>query len=207
MARHNELAATSLFGKLARGVFAALLLVLLLVADPCFARPAPQAGHPRFENNQQPHLGAWLQRHGNLSPEEQERALRNEPGFSRLNPETQMRLIERLRQLNRMPPPQRQRQVDRIEALEHLTPQRRQQVRTSFQDFHALPIDRQRMMRKAFRDLREYPPEQRQAMMNSPQFQAQFSPQERTLLGNLLAVEPYEPIHGLGLGNGLENGR
>ncbi len=91
--------------------------------------------------------------------------------------------------------------------MEHLTPQMRQQVRASFQDFHALPQDRQRMVRKAFRDLREYPPEQRQAMMNSAQFQAQFSPQERSILGNILAVEPYQAIHGPGLDNGLEYGR
>jgi hypothetical protein len=208
MVRHNELASTSLGGKLARGVFyAALLLVLPLAAAPCFAHPALQGGHPRFENNQQPHLGAWLQRHGNLTPEQQEEALRSEPGFSRLNPETQQKLIDRLRQINRMPPQQRQRAVDHIEALEHMTPQMRQQVTASVHEFHTLPEDRQRLVKKAFRDLREYPPEQRQAMMNSGRFQAQFTPQERNILGNILAAEPYQPVHGSGLGNGLEYGR
>jgi Protein of unknown function (DUF3106) len=209
MATHNELETTSLSGTLARGVFVALLMVLPLaaVSTPCFARPAQQGGHPRFENNQQPHLGIWLQRHGNLSPSEQERALESEPGFSRLSPETQQKLVDRLRQINRMPPNQRQRTVDRIEAMEQLTPQRRQQVRASVQEFHALPEGRQRLVRKAFRDLRDYPPEQRQAMMNSGQFQAQFSPQERNILGNILAVEPYQPVHGSGLDNGLQNGR
>ncbi len=46
MARHNELETTSHRGKLARRVFAALLLVLPLAAAPCFARPAPQGGQP-----------------------------------------------------------------------------------------------------------------------------------------------------------------
>jgi hypothetical protein len=208
MERHNELAGTSLRGKLARGVYAALLLILPLSAAPCFAHPALQGGgHPRFENNQQPHLGVWLQRHGNLTPEQQERALRSEPGFNRLSPETQQKLLDRLRQINRMPPQQRQRAVDRVERLEHMTPQMRQQVSASVQELHFLPEDRQRLVRKAFRDLREYPPEQRQAMMNSGQFQAQFTPQERYILGNILAAEPYEPVHGSGLGNGLEYGR
>src|SRR5277367_2583699 len=109
-------------GKLARSVFAALLLVLPLAAAslPCFARPAQPGPRPRFENNQQPHLGTWLARHGNLSPEEQERALQSEPGFNRLPLETQQKLINRLRQINRMPPNQRQRTMDRIEALERL---------------------------------------------------------------------------------------
>jgi phage-related protein len=208
MARHNEIETTPLRGKLALSVLTALLLVLPLTAVPCFAHPAQQpGGHPRFENNQQPHLGTWLQRHQNLSPDQQERALQSEPGFNRLPPETQQKLLNRLRQINQMPPQQRQRTVDHIEAMERLTPQMRQQVRTSFQEFRSLPQDRQRMVRKAFRDLREYPPEQRTAMMNSPKFQAQFSPQERSILGNILAVEPYQAVHGSGLDNGLEYGR
>lgn len=204
MARQDELERTSHSGAFARGVFTAFLVVLPLA---CFARPAAQqAPRPRFENNQQAHLGTWLQRHGNLTPEQQERALESEPGFNRLAPETQQRLVDRLRQLNRMPPNQRQRMVDRIEAMEHLTPQMRQQVRASFQAFHALPVDRQRLMKKAFRDLRDSPPEQRTAMMGSSQFQDQFSPQERNILGNMLSVEPYQPVHGSGLDNGLEYG-
>jgi hypothetical protein len=207
MAIRYELELKPQKGKLARSVFAALLLVLPLAVSTCFARPAPQASRPRFENNQPAHLGAWLQRHGNLPPEQQERALQSEPGFNRLPPDTQQKLLNRLRQINRMPPNQRQRTVDHIEALERLTPQMRQQVRASFQDFHALPEDRQRMVRKAFRDLREYPPEQRQALMSSGQFQAQFTPQERSILGNILAVEPYHPIPRSGLGNdGLQYG-
>lgn len=206
MTVRNELAVTSRRGKLARSVFAGLLLLLSLAIAPCFARPAPQAHAPRFENNQQAHLGTWLQRHENLTPEQQERALQSEPGFKGLPPETQQKLLNRLRQINRMPPNQRQRTLDRIEAMEHMSPQMRQQVRASVQEFHTLPADRQRLVKKAFRDLREYPPEQRQAMMNSGQFQAQFTPQERQILGNILAVEPYLPTPRSGLDNGLQYG-
>jgi hypothetical protein len=209
MAIRNELELKPHKGKLARSVFAALLVVFPLAASslPCFAWPGPQGPHPRLENNQQTHLGAWLARHGNLTPDQQERALQSEPGFNRLPPETQQKLINRLRQINRMPPNQRQRTMDRIEAMERLSPQMRQQVRASVQQFHSLPDDRQRLVKKAFRDLREYPPEQRQAMMNSGQFQAQFTAQERGILGNILAVEPYQPVPRSGLdNNGLQYG-
>jgi len=82
----------------------------------------------------------------------------------------------------------------------------RQQVRASVQQFHALPEDRQRLVKKAFRDCgnttRTAP-----AMMNSSQSQAQFSPQDRGILGNILAVEPYQPVPRSGLdGNGLQYG-
>jgi hypothetical protein len=207
MRARKEFGKTAHRGKLARSVFAGSLLVLQLPGAPCFARPAQQTPRPRFENNNQPHLGTWLQRHENLTPEQQEKALQSEPGFNRLPPETQQKLMDRLRQLNRMPPAQRQRTVDSIEAMEHLTPQMRQQVRASFQDFHTLPEDRQRLMKKAFRDVREYPPEQRAAMMNSGQFQAQFTLQERQILGNILAVEPYQPPRKSGPSNRLEYGR
>ena len=203
MAIRDEFECKPQRGKLARSVFAALLLIFPLGPTSLsgYARPAQQAPRPRYENNQQPHLGAWLARHGNLTPQQQERALQSEPGFNRLPPETQQKLMNRLQQINRMPPDQRQRTMDHIEALERLSPQMRQQVRASFQDFHALPEDRQRMVRKAFRDLREYPPEQRQALMNSGHFQDQFTSQERSILGNILAVEPYHPIPRSGLEN------
>jgi hypothetical protein len=195
MESYNEVELMSRGGKLARSVFAGMLLLLAAAPLSCFARPAQQqATRSRFENVQQGHLGPWLQRHSNLPPEEQERALQSEPGFNRLPPETQQKLLDRLRQINRMPPNQRQRTVERIEAMEHLSPEMRQQVRASVQQFHTLPEDRQRLMKKAFRDLREYPPEQRQALMNSGQFQAPFTPQERGILGNILSVEPYEPV-------------
>ena len=210
MVSGQQLVITSRIGKRARSLFATLGLAFAVSALPalCFARPGqPQPPRPRFDNNQQAHLGTWLQRHGNLSAQQQERALQGEPGFNRLEPDQQQKLLDRLHQINRMPPDQRQRTVDRIEAMEHLSPQMRQQVRSSVQQFHALPADRQRLVKKAFRDLREYPPEQRGVLMNSGQFQSQFSPQERNILGNILVVEPYQAVHGSSLGNGLQDGR
>jgi Protein of unknown function (DUF3106) len=212
MTKYGELEVGSRSGNVARRVFAVLLLLGIMTL-PSFARPGQQPAHnapppirPRMENNQQPHLGTWLERHSGLSPQEQEKALQNEPGFNRLPPETQQRLLGRLQQLNRMPPAQRQRMVDRIEVMERMSPEMRQEVRSSVQEFRTLPADRQRLMRKAFRDLKEYPPEQRQAMMSSGQFQAQFTPQERGILGNMLALEPYRPANGLGLTEGPQYG-
>jgi hypothetical protein len=158
------------------------------------ARPPYQAG--QRANPGPPHLGAWLQRHSNMSPADQTKALQNEPGFNQLPQQTQRQLVNRLRQIDNMPPAQRQLTVDRIEALEHLTPQMRDQVRASSDAMRTLPADRQRMVKKAFRDLSKDPPEQRTNIMASPQFQGQFTPQERGILSNLLSVEPYEPNAG-----------
>jgi hypothetical protein len=176
-------------------------------AGPPHSRPAspsgprgqayPGGGRQQPQQPQQPpHLGTWLQRHGNMSLPEQERALQNEPGFNRLAPQTQHQLVDRLRQIDSMPAEQRERTLGRIEALERLSPQMRQQVSASAEAIRTLPAERQRMVKKAFRDLRDDPPEQRQSLMASPQFQEQFTPQERGILSNLLSVEPYEPNAG-----------
>jgi len=158
---------------------------------------SPQRGPANGYRNGQPvasggeHLGAWMRQHRNESPADQERALRQEPGFNRLPPQQQQNLVNRLHQLNQMPPEQRERTLDRIESMERLSPQMREAVKSSAQQLALLSPDRKRLVQKAFRDLRDMPPEQRQAIMDSPRFAGQFSAQERSIMGNLLVVEPY----------------
>jgi hypothetical protein len=131
--------------------------------------------------------------HSNMSPDQQQRALSNEPGFRQLPPQTQEHLRNRLNQLNNMPPEQRRRLIEHNEAIERLSPPQREQFRGAMQQLGALPIDRRRMVARAFRDLREMPPDQRQAALNSDRFRGQFSPQERGTLGQLLDVAPLLP--------------
>jgi len=141
----------------------------------------------------QEHLPQWFHQHQALTPQQQERALHNEPGFNRLPPGEQQRLSNRLRQLDRMPPAERQRTLDRMEAIERLSPAQRQQLRSTVQQVTRMPEYRRHMMHKAFHDLSQMPPDQRQSIMNSPEFKGQFSPQERGWLGTLLNVQPYRP--------------
>lgn len=158
-------------------------------------RPAAVAAarQGQGQGQRQEHLAQWMDRHSNLSPAEQQRALANEPGFRELPPQTQQAMQNRLTQLNQMAPEQRRRLLEHTEAMERLTLPQREQVRGAMQAYRALPMDRRRMVARAFRDLREMPPPQRQAVLNSPQFRGQFSDQELGTLGNLLAVEPYIP--------------
>lgn len=141
----------------------------------------------------QEHLSAWLNRHQSLTPEEQQKALAQEPGFNQLPLQTQQRMQERLRQLDAMSPEQRQRRLRDVETMERLTPQQRNEVAAATHEWGALPQDRRRLVGRAFRDLRAMPPDQRQAALNSERFSGQFSNQERGVLRNLLSVEPYLP--------------
>lgn len=159
------------------------------------AHSAVAVAHPAPAQKQnQDHLGQWMNRHSNLPPAEQQRALENEPGFRDLPPQTQQRLRNQLNQLNNMPPEQRRRMLEQTEILEHLTPVQRQQWMTSVRQLGKLPDDRRRLVARAERDLREMPQPQRDAILNSDRFRSQFSDQERSTLSGLLAIEPYIPV-------------
>jgi len=160
---------------------------------PDYSRGRLGPGYAVHPSPRQQHLPQWFRQHQHLSPQEQERALRSEPGFNRLSPMEQQRLSNRLRQLDTMPPAERERTMDRMEAFERLSPTERQQVRSTVQQVTRMPEYRRRMMHKAFHDLSQMPPQQRREIMDSPEFRGQFSSQERGWLGTLLSVEPYAP--------------
>ena len=192
--------------------------LLLCIAVPSFARgrgPAPAqenvqterpvqrpnlrppanpgaAGRPGAGQHQQ-HLAQWMENHRNLSLQDQQRALENEPGFHELPPQVQQRTRDELVRLYNMNPQQRQRMLDRNEVLERMSPPQRQQWRQAVQQLNSLPVPRRRMMARAILDLREMPPEQREQVINSPPFRSQFSDEERSTLSTLLTAEPYPP--------------
>ena len=154
-------------------------------------RSAPNL--PAQPSGGQPHLQRWLENHKNLSPEEQQRALQNEPGFRELTPQAQRQALENLRILNNMPAQQRERMLDRNEMLERMTPQQREQYRGAVQQLRVAPQPRQRLMAKAILDLRMMPPGQREQVIDSPAFAAQFSEGERSTIRTVLTGEPYSP--------------
>ena len=123
----------------------------------------------------------------------QEKLLRNDPGFQRLPQGEQQRLIQQLHSVNGMDEAERQRRLARNEMLERLSPQDRMRVNQSALAWRALPSDRQSVMRNAFHDLRSVPPDQRATVLNSARYQNQFSSQERGILSDMLRVEPYTP--------------
>ncbi len=141
----------------------------------------------------QEHLPAWMNRHGTLSPADQQRALEREPGFRDLAPPVQQRMRDRLTQLNGMPPQQRQRVLDRTEAMERLAPEQRQQIRGSMQQLSSLAPEQRHAVSQAFRAYRGLPPEQRQAALASGRLAAPLSPEARSTFNNLISVEPYLP--------------
>jgi hypothetical protein len=129
-----------------------------------------------------PHQGDWLREHQNLTPEQQEHALRSDPGFQKLPPERQQQLVNQLQRFSRMAPDQRQTMLQRMETWEHLTPEQRQQARMVWDHFRQLPDDRRAAVHQAYQRLMNMPPDQRQRLLSSEQFRGRFSDPEREII-------------------------
>jgi len=162
------------------------------------ASPLQRPQAPRQTQGSPPvrgHAGDWLRRYKDLSPEEQERALQNDPAFRSLPLERQQRLRQRLQHFSTLPPQEQLRMLNRMETWEHLTPQQKQQARQIFRQMRQLPPDRQRMVMTAVRDLRAMPSEQREAVINSDRFKSIFSDQEREMMSGATRL-PLAPPEG-----------
>ncbi len=167
-------------------------------AHPASAPPkstlAPIQRH-QHSNGPRPageHLAEWMNNHRSLTPEQQQKALEKEPGFSSLPSPTQQRLRERLKQLDAMPPEKQKHIIDRNEAMEHMTPEQRGEVRSAMQQLAALPADQRRYVARTFRGLRELSADQRQNVLNSDRFST-LTEAQRSTLNSLMKVEPLLP--------------
>ncbi len=165
------------------------------------ARPAPmpqqhmsrpQVGAPP---QQRGHAGDWLRRYKDLPPEEQEKALQNDPNFRRLTPQQQQHRLQQLREFSELPPEQQLRMLNRMETWEHLTPEQKQQAHQIFGQMRELPPDRRRMVRTAVRNLAAMPPDQREQIINSERFKGMFSDQEREIMREVTRL-PLAPAEG-----------
>ena len=172
-----------------------LILSSLLTIPVAGQRPAngsnPPRGQQQKNNPKGPgRLGDWLRAHKDLPPDQQEKALENDPYFKRLAPQRQAELKERLRKFNSLPPEQRERALQRMEYWDKLNPDQRQQVRSANQQLQTLPADRRVMVHRALRHLRQMTPQERQQEFQSAKFQSTFSDQEQTILKNLAEINP-----------------
>jgi hypothetical protein len=127
-------------------------------------------------------LGDWIKEHRNQPPQEQKKALRNDPRFQQLPPERKQRLEQRLDQFNSLPPERQEHVLNNMERWNQLSPEQRTRAKSLFTQFRLLPLDRKRAMRQAFSKLRTMNPQQREQAIDSPEFKNQFNDNERDLL-------------------------
>ncbi|HEY6349794.1 MAG TPA: DUF3106 domain-containing protein [Candidatus Angelobacter sp.] len=177
-----------------------LILASLLTLPLAGQHPAGGGNTPHQQKNggqKGPgRLGDWLQAHKDLPPDQQEKALENDPMFKPLSPQRQAELKERLRKFNSLPPKQREAAIRRMQYWDRLTPEQRNQVRTANQQIQTLPAPRRIEVHKELRKLVRMSPEQRQLTFDSQDFKNSFSDQEQSILKNLAAINPMAAQNG-----------
>lgn len=136
------------------------------------------------------HAGEWLRKYQNLSPDQQEQALANDPEFQKLPPERQDRLRQVLRRFNSKTPEERQRMLERMETFERLTPEQQERAHQLFERFRSLPEARRHALKQALRNLREMDPQQRSQVLGSEKFRSMFSADEMEVLKGMSELAP-----------------
>ena len=164
-------------------------------AGPGGPPPRAEIGRPHDEWPAHGHAGDWLRRYKDLPPEEQERALQNDPAFRRLPPMQQQRLRQRLQHFSSLPPDEQLRVLNRMETWEHLTREQKQQARQIFLEMRDLPAARRFLVREAVRELRSMPPDQRDREIDSDPYRNRFTDHERDLIRGISRL-PLAPPDG-----------
>lgn len=193
---------------------AVVLIIAASLPLPCLAQrnrpqrspePRQQVARPHAEgqmraqpqgSRQAGHAGDWLRRYKDLPPDEQEKALQNDPAFQKLPPQRQQILRQRLQRFSTLAPEKQLQVLNRMETWEHLTPEQKEQARQIHQQMQQLPPGRQQMVRTAVRDLRAMPPEQREQVINSDRFKGMFSEQERGIMREVTRLPLAPPEEG-----------
>jgi len=128
----------------------------------------------------------WVVRLREMSPEEQERFMRNNARFQDLPPERQAQVRENLRRWNQLSPAQRNVIRGRERVWEQLTPEQREYVRAQLlPKWQQLPQDRRQLILNRWGALRNLSPTDREARLNDENFLQGLDPNERQILRDL----------------------
>jgi DNA-directed RNA polymerase subunit F len=174
-------------------MFGTLVLGATLALGQTQPATAPAAPKNTPQNNQHagPRHGDWLRKYKDLPPDQQMKALENDPNFKKLPPERQEKLRQRLSQFNNLPPEQREKIVKRMRKFENLSPAQRQQARDLAQRYRQVPPERRQRMRQAMRDLAQMSPEDRNKALDSDQYRTDFSENEREIMRGMAEIRPH----------------
>ncbi len=140
------------------------------------------------------HAGDWLRKYKDLPPDQQQKALENDPQFRKLPPDRQVLLQQQLRRFSALPPQRQKIILQRMETWEHLTDAQKKAAKTVFTKIRQLPPARRKLMTSAVRELRKMDPQQREQALDSAEYRGKFSNQELDLLKGVLKL-PLAPVH------------
>jgi len=137
----------------------------------------------------------WVDRLRDMSPEEQERFMRNNQRFQTLPPQRQAQIRRNLQRWNSLSPTERNAIRDRERRWEQMSPEQRQYVRNVLlPKWEAMPQDRRNLITGRLHVLQGMTPSQQQEALKDPKFLRGLSPDEQSMLRDVFALRnPAEP--------------
>jgi hypothetical protein len=192
------------------------LLIFPLLAYASAAAPFPGQGQGRHPNNQaqreqqarkaqqqqrnnQSHNLAdlppkWVDHLQEMTPEEQQRFMKNNERFRQLSPDGQAQIRDKLRYWNGLSPNERESLRDRQRVWEQLTPAQQDHIqRDLLPKWQQLPEDRRQVVLSRLRGLNSMSDSERTAKLNDPEYMRGLSPDEQDMLKNLSVLRAGSP--------------
>jgi hypothetical protein len=125
----------------------------------------------------------WIDNLRDMSPEEQERFMRNNRRFQNLPPQRQTQIRRTLENWNRLSPTERSAIRDRERVWEQMSPEQRAYVKNVLlPKWQAMPPDRRNLIKGRLHVLQGMTTAQQQEAMKDPRFLQGLSPDEQQML-------------------------
>jgi hypothetical protein len=138
----------------------------------------------------------WMERLRQMTPEQQERFLRNNDRIRNLPPERQAEIRENLRRWNSLSPEERREMMRRDETWRSMTPEQRRRVREEIMPrWQQLPPERRQALQRRLGALARLDDAERERRLNDERFLVGLSVEDRDLLRELakLRLGPAAP--------------
>ena len=161
-------------------------------ANPTHLADAKGQGNVRLPGNLP---GPWVQKLGQMSPQEQERFLRNNQTFQNMPPEKQAKIRQNLQRWNNLSSEQKDRLRNNWDRFRAMTPEQRQHYQYDvLPKWQQMPPGRKQVINERLGALKDMTPEERQKATNDPQFMRGLSPDEQSMLRDLNSfTSPHTP--------------
>jgi Protein of unknown function (DUF3106) len=121
-----------------------------------------------------------------MTPQAQERFLRNYQRFQSLSPAERQQLLRRDQEIRRLPPADQDRLRENARRWQQLTPDQRDHIRNNvLPQWKALPPDRRQAVQRRLQLLQDMPESARNQRLNDPGFMKGLAPEDQSMLRDL----------------------
>lgn len=153
--------------------------------------PLPAQGLKRFpapnKARQAERRARMVERFNNMSPEQQDRALKKLP------PERREEMERNLNRYRELDPKQKERLRKQFESFQQLPPERQALARKTFREMNQLPHERKVAVRRAVASLRKLSEDERKERLSEEGFKQRFSSDELRIVEELSSLPPPKP--------------